>query len=250
MSAEKPIIEFRDVSKRYGDNLVLDHINLTVHEGEFITLIGRSGCGKTTFLKMINALLLPDSGTVLVKGEDITKVDQIELRRNIGYVIQSVGLFPHMNVRKNIEYVPKLFRHRPQSTVAPEELMKIVSLEEDYLTRFPCELSGGHKQRVGLARALAIMPSILLMDEPFGAVDEITRKQLQASISDIHKKLGITIIFVTHAIDEAMLLGTRTAIFGEQRILQLDTPEAILAAPANDFVRELTGCVSLAGAQP
>ena len=246
MSTQTPVIEFTNVTKQYGDNLVLDNISVTINQGEFITLIGRSGCGKTTFLKMINALLLPDKGTVKVYGEDITQVNQIELRRKIGYVIQSVGLFPHMTVRKNIEYIPRLFKHRPKTAVAPEKLMEIVSLEKEYLTRFPCELSGGQKQRVGIARALSIMPHILLMDEPFGAVDEITRKQLQASISQIHKQLGLTIIFVTHAIDEALLLGTKTAIFGDHKILQFDTPERILAAPANDFVRELTSGVNLA----
>ena len=235
-----PIIEFEHVTKRYGEHLVLNDVSLTIEAGEFVTLIGRSGCGKTTFLKMINALLTPDEGHIRVSGRDVQEVDQIELRRSIGYVIQNVGLFPHMNVRKNIEYVPRLFRHRPASAVAPERLMEIVSLEPEYLTRFPSELSGGQKQRVGIARALAIMPSILLMDEPFGAVDEITRRQLQDSISKIHSELGVTIIFVTHAIDEALRLGTRTAIFGEHRILQYDTPERILAAPANDFVRELT----------
>lgn len=250
MSQPRPIIEFQNVTKQYGDNVVLEDISVSIQQGEFVTLIGRSGCGKTTFLKMINALLQPDQGTVYVKGEDISKVNQIELRRNIGYVIQNVGLFPHMTVRKNIEYVPKLFKHRPASTVAPEKLMEIVSLEPSYLTRFPSELSGGQKQRVGIARALAIMPSILLMDEPFGAVDEITRKQLQSSISEIHRELGITIIFVTHAIDEALLLGTKTAIFGDQKIIQYDTPEKILAAPASDFVRELTSGVNLAALKP
>ena len=245
--SDAPIIQFENVTKQYGDNVVLDNISLTINKGEFVTLIGRSGCGKTTFLKMINALLRPDSGTIKVYGEDISTVDQIELRRSIGYVIQNVGLFPHMTVRKNVEYVPKLFRHRPETTEAPEKLLELVSLEPELLNRFPSELSGGQKQRVGIARALAIMPSILLMDEPFGAVDEITRKQLQASISELHKKLGLTIIFVTHAIDEALLLGTKTAIFGDRKVLQYDTPQNILAAPANDFVRELTSGVNPAG---
>jgi len=240
----EPIIEFRNVTKRYGEQLVLGDISLSIEAGEFVTLIGRSGCGKTTFLKMINALLTPDSGSVYVNGKDIKTVDQIELRRRIGYVIQSVGLFPHMSVRKNIEYVPRLFRHRPEKAVPPERLMELVSLEPEYLSRFPNELSGGQKQRVGIARALAIMPAILLMDEPFGAVDEITRRQLQDSISRIQSDLGITVVFVTHAIDEALRLGSRTAIFEMHKILQFDTPEHILTNPANDFVRDLTSSVS------
>lgn len=237
----KPIIEFDHVSKRYGDQPVLDDISIQIEPGEFVTLIGRSGCGKTTFLKMINALLLPDSGHVYVSGKDIRQTDQIALRRSIGYVIQNVGLFPHMSVRRNVEYVPHLFRRKPAQTVAPERLMEIVSLEPEYLDRYPNQLSGGQKQRVGIARALAIMPSILLMDEPFGAVDEITRRQLQDSLCQIQSQLGITIVFVTHSIDEALRLGTKTAIFGEHKILQFDTPENILKNPATPFVQALTG---------
>lgn len=245
MSAVRPMIEFRGVWKQYGEQQILCDVDLSVEKGEFVTLIGRSGCGKTTLLKMVNALIRPDKGKVLVDGEDIAHTDQIALRRNIGYVIQNVGLFPHMTVRRNIGYVPRLFKRRPKSLPEPERLMDMVSLDRGLLDRYPCELSGGQKQRVGIARALAVTPPILLMDEPFGAVDEITRKQLQASILHIHRQLGITIIFVTHAIDEALLLGTKTAILGDRAILQYDTPVQILTAPADPFVKELTGSVSL-----
>ncbi len=235
-----PIITFRNVTKRYDENEVLTDVSIDIFKNEFVTLIGKSGCGKTTFLKMINALLLPDEGQVCVFGEDIAGVDHIALRRKIGYVIQTVGLFPHMTVKKNIEYIPSLFKEGKEKARDPRELMEMVSLEPDLLNRFPSELSGGQKQRVGIARALSIMPEILLMDEPFGAVDEITRKQLQKSISEIHRDLGITILFVTHAIDEALLLGSKVAIFENRNIVQFDTPEAILKDPKDDFVRELT----------
>ncbi len=245
MNTAQPMIEFQGVSKNYGEKQVLCDVNLAISKGEFVTLIGRSGCGKTTLLKMINALIQPDKGTVLVDSRDISQTDQIALRRNMGYVIQNVGLFPHMTVRKNIRYVPSLLKCPSRSFTPPEKLMDMVSLERELLDRYPCELSGGQKQRVGIARALAAAPPILLMDEPFGAVDEITRKQLQASIQKIHRQLGITIIFVTHAIDEALLLGTKTAILGGQTVLQYDTPAQILTAPAAPFVKELTSSVSL-----
>ncbi len=241
MNDQKPIIEFKQVSKSYGDVPVLSDVSLSVERGEFITLIGRSGCGKTTFLKLVNALLMPDCGTVRVFGEDVAEADLIGLRRRIGYVIQSVGLFPHMSVRKNVTYIPGLLKRgrRPETAVEPERLLEMVSLERSFLDRYPSELSGGQKQRVGIARALAILPSVLLMDEPFGAVDEITRKQLQDSIRDIHKKLGLTILFITHSIEEALMLGTRVGVFEDHRIVQCDRPEVLLEAPADEFVAEL-----------
>lgn len=241
MRENVPIIEFTGVSKQYGDTPVLKEINIKIEKGEFVTLIGRSGCGKTTFLKLINALQAPDAGKVCVFGEDVALVDQIALRRKIGYVIQNVGLFPHMTVKKNVSYIPGLFKKKPEKTLEPERLLEMVSLEPELLNRYPSEISGGQKQRVGIARALAIMPDLLLMDEPFGAVDEITRKQLQASISKIHRELGITIIFVTHSIEEAMLLGTKIAIFEDHRIVQYDSPDEVLRHPADEFVAELTG---------
>ena len=239
MKSEQAIIQFSNVSKSYGETLVLDDVSVSIEEGEFLMLIGRSGCGKTTFLKLINGLLEPDAGTVSVFGEDISSVDKISLRRSIGYVIQSVGLFPHMTVRKNIEYVPGLFRQYPEGIWLLEKIMKLVSLDPDLKNRYPAELSGGQRQRVGIARALAARPKLLLMDEPFGAVDEITRKQLQGSIKDIKDELGLTIIFVTHSVEEAFRLGDRIAIFEDHRIIQIDKPENILKNPADAFVKAL-----------
>lgn len=239
MSKERPIIEFINVSKSYGETLVLDDVSTSVNEGEFLMLIGRSGCGKTTFLKLINGLLEPDKGIVKVFGEDISSVDKIALRRSIGYVIQSIALFPHMTVKKNIEYVPGLFRQYPADVWPTDKLLELVSLDPELKNRYPSELSGGQRQRVGIARALAARPKLLLMDEPFGAVDEITRRQLQESIKAIRDELGIAIVFVTHSIDEAFRLGDRIAIFEDHKILQIDTPDNILKHPANDFVKEL-----------
>lgn len=237
----EPIISIEGVSKGYGDVLVLENLDLVIGKGEFITLIGLSGCGKTTLLKMINALLAPDEGKVYVEGRDITTVDQIELRRSIGYVIQNVGLFPHMTVRKNIEYVPSLFKKYPDCVIAPEELMEIVSLDPSLLSRFPKELSGGQKQRVGIARALAVSPRIMLMDEPFGSVDEITRKHLQGAIRDIHGRLGITIVFVTHDIEEALKLGSRVVILNDKGIARCGSPDDIRRNPGSEFVAKLIG---------
>ncbi|HHW95040.1 MAG TPA: ABC transporter ATP-binding protein [Mogibacterium sp.] len=245
MSEIPIIIRFKDVSKSYGETLVFEHVNVDISKGEFITLIGKSGCGKTTFLKLVNALILADEGEVNVFGNNIKEVNHINLRRKIGYVIQGVGLFPHMTVRKNIGYVPSLFRHPPSNIYPMNKLLDMVSLDEELLDRYPRELSGGQRQRVGIARALITMPSIMLMDEPFGAVDEITRKQLQESIARIHKELGITILFVTHSVEEAFLLGTRVAIFDNHNIVQIDEPKAIIEKPANDFVKELIGKVGV-----
>ena len=238
MDSKTPVIQFMDVAKGYSGEVILQNINETIYKGEFITLIGPSGCGKTTFLKLINALLLPDIGNVTVLNENTLETDVVELRRRIGYVIQNIGLFPHMNVRKNLEYVPSLFKAPTKDCFTASELMDIVSLDKEYLTRMPDELSGGQKQRVGIGRALAAKPDILLMDEPFSAVDEISRKQLQDSIKKIHEELGLTIVFVTHSIEEAFKLGTRVAIFGEEKTIeQFDAPDVIVSKPANDYVR-------------
>lgn len=237
----KIIIRFDHVSKEYDGHTVLQDFSLGIAKGEFITVIGSSGSGKTTMLKMINGLLAPTKGTIYVDDKDISKENLTLLRRNIGYVIQGIGLFPHMSVRKNIAYVPELLnkRDKQRTACAVERLIKVVGLEQEMLERYPAELSGGQRQRVGIARSLAANPEILLMDEPFGAVDEITRKMLQAEIARIHQELGVTIIFITHDIKEALKLGTRILVMNNGKIEQIGTPEEIKKHPATDFVKEL-----------
>ena len=238
---DKIIIRFDHVSKSYEGNVVLNDFNLNIRKGEFLTVIGSSGSGKTTMLKMINGLLPPTSGHIYVDGKDIAKENQTLLRRNIGYVIQGIGLFPHMSVRKNIAYVPDLLNRRDKEKTrkAVERLVNVMGLEQDILDRYPSELSGGQRQRVGIARSLAAKPDILLMDEPFGAVDEITRKSLQNEISRIHQEIGVTIVFITHDIKEAFRLGDLVLVLNNGCIEQLDTPEAIRNQPATAFVKKL-----------
>ena len=230
-------IRFEHVTKRYGSYTALQDFSLTVAQGEFLTMIGRSGCGKTTALRLINGLLTPDEGRVFVSGKNVADTDLIALRRGIGYVIQGVGLFPHMTVAKNIAYVPSLSNAWTKDEAAAQVARLL--LDPALAGRYPRELSGGQQQRVGIARALAGEARILLMDEPFGAVDEITRRSLQKEISRLQKELGITVIFVTHDIKEALCLGSRVLVMEEGRIAQLDTPAQIKAAPADNFVREL-----------
>lgn len=236
------IIRFEAVSKSYGGQPVLKNFSLDVLPGELLTIIGRSGCGKTTALKLVNGLLAPDGGEILVYGENTRRKDQTQLRRNIGYAIQGSVLFPHMTVEQNISYVPNLLnkKDRKKTKEAVAKWMKIVGLDDDLRERFPSELSGGQQQRVGIARALAASPEILLMDEPFGAVDEITRGQLQTEIRRIHSQTGITVLFVTHDISEAMKLGTRVLVMDKGEIEQYASPEELLRHPATDFVRKLT----------
>jgi len=235
-------IEFKNVKKAYGDKVIIDNFNLKVKKGEFLTIIGSSGCGKTTILKMINALIDTTDGDILIDNESIKNKNLIELRRNIGYSIQGSVLFPHLSVEKNISYVPNLLnkKNKAKTKAAVSKWMKIVGLDEDIKDRFPNELSGGQQQRVGIARALAASPSILLMDEPFGAVDEITRAMLQDEIKRIHKETGITILFVTHDINEALKLGTKVFVMKGGKIEQYDTPNEILQKPKTDFVKQLT----------
>lgn len=236
------VIRFDSVCKSYGKNHILSGLDLVIKKGEFVTVIGSSGCGKTTVLKLINGLLAPCSGVVYVNGEDISKVDQIELRRNMGYAIQGVGLFPHLNVKKNMAYVLHLLnKDAKKIDEKVEKLTQIVSLENEMLDRYPSELSGGQKQRVGIARALAGNPDILLMDEPFGAVDEITRRSLQDEIQKIHQKLGVTIIFITHDIKEALKLGTQVLVMDKGEIIQQGTPDEITKKPKTEFVSQLIG---------
>lgn len=235
------IIRFEAVSKAYGERLVVDNLNLSIGKGEFVTVIGGSGSGKTTMLKLINGLLSPTSGRVYVYGKDIAKEDQTRLRRSIGYVIQGIGLFPHMSVRKNIAYVPDLLnrKDRARTKREVESLIEMMGLEREMLDWYPAELSGGQRQRVGIARALAARPEILLMDEPFGAVDEITRKMLQAEIARIHRETGVTVFFITHDIKEALRLGTRVLVMNKGKIEQEGSPRQIVDRPRTAFVEEL-----------
>lgn len=237
------IIQFDQVCKSFDGHPVLRDFSLSVEKGTFLTVIGRSGCGKTTALRLVNGLIPADSGRVLVKGEDVAQACPVALCRRIGYVIQNVGLFPHMTVEKNIAYVPAISKD-PQWKGAERrrragELLESVGLEPSLLGRYPRELSGGQRQRVGIARALAAQPDILLMDEPFGAVDEITRRQLQDEILRIHQERGITILFVTHDIEEALKLGTRVLVMEEGQAAQFDPPSAIIDRPATSFVAQL-----------
>ena len=234
-------IEYRDICKSYGEKNVLEHLNLKIPRGEFVTMIGSSGSGKTTALKMVNRLIEPTSGEVLVDGRNVRDADPIQLRRNIGYAIQGSVLFPHMTVEDNISYVPNLLNKRDHERTrkAVRTWMDIVGLSCDLLERYPSELSGGQQQRVGIARALAASPDILLMDEPFGAVDEITRGQLQVEIGRIHRETGITVMFVAHDIGEALRLGTRVLVLDAGKVQQYGAPEEILARPATAFVEQL-----------
>ena len=239
----QPIIQFEHISKAFDGQPVLRDLSLDIEAGEFVTVIGRSGCGKTTLLRPINRLITPDQGRVMVQGQDVAQTDPIALRRRIGYAIQSVGLFPHMTVEKNIAYVPSIsgmdeWKGKNRRKLA-EELLVQVGLNPALVKRYPRTLSGGQRQRVGIARALAARPEILLMDEPFGAVDEITRGQLQQEIRRIHEERRITILFVTHDIEEALKLGSRVLVLDQGKIEQYAAPEEILQNPATEFVTQL-----------
>lgn len=239
-------VKMNHVRKSYGTQMVLHDFSMDIQDHEFISVIGGSGSGKTTVLKLMNGLLEPDQGTIIIDDKNIAELDQNELRRNIGYVIQHIGLFPHMNIADNIAYVLNLEkRNKIEINERVDELMQIVGLEPSLLTRYPDELSGGQKQRVGIARALAAKPSLLLMDEPFGAVDEITRHTLQNELLAIHKLLPITIFFITHDIQEALRLGTRIMIMKDGAIEQFDTPSEVIAHPATEFVKLLLSYTTL-----
>lgn len=236
------MIRFEHVNKSFGAEKVLVDFSLHIEEGEFLTVIGRSGCGKTTMLRMINGLQIPDSGKVLVEGQDVAKADLIALRRRIGYVIQNKGLFPHMTVEENITYVPVISgkKDKQENRKLALRLLQNVGLAQEMADRYPAELSGGQQQRVGIARALAADAKILLMDEPFGALDEITKRAMQDEMLSLQKKLHMTIVFITHDIREAMKLGDRVLVMEKGRIAQIGTPQEIREYPADDFVRELT----------
>lgn len=237
------MIEFQNISKKFKNKQVLCDVNLHIEKGHLVAIIGESGCGKTTMLKMINRLISPTSGTILLKGQDIQTINEVTLRRNIGYVIQQTGLFPHMTVRENIQLIPKLEKMSGEAlTQRTEQLMKMVGLScEDYLDRYPTQLSGGQQQRVGVARAFATDPDVILMDEPFSALDPITRSDLQDELVSLQSNLKKTIVFVTHDMDEAIKIADMICIMCNGKILQYDTPENILKNPADDFVSHFVG---------
>ena len=238
------MIRLEKIVKSYdGKKNVVDNLDLQIDPGEIVVLVGESGCGKTTTMKMINRLIEPNAGKIYMDGEDITQKDKNELRRNIGYVIQNVGLFPHFTIEKNIATVPTLCKvDKDKIDEKVKQLMEMVELPyEEYAHRYPRELSGGQQQRIGVARALANDPDVILMDEPFSALDPITREQLQNELLRLQDELGKTIVFVTHDIDEAIKLGDRIAVMADGKILQYDTPEEILKNPVNEFVENFVG---------
>ena len=236
------MIEFKNVSKSFKDITVLKNISFEIEKGKLVVLIGLSGCGKTTTLKMINRLIEPTTGTIKINGEDISKKNKIKLRRNIGYVIQQTGLFPHMTIRENIEIIARVDKRPPEEiTRRTAELMDMIGMDETYLDRYPNELSGGQQQRVGVARAFSLDPDIILMDEPFSALDPITRNALQEELITLQAKAKKTIVFVTHDMSEAIKIADKICIMHKGEIVQYDTPENILKYPANDFVTEFVG---------
>ena len=235
------MIELRDLSKQYGPAAAVDGVSLRVETGEFLVLAGYSGCGKTTTLSLINRLIEPSGGTVLIDGTDTRGLDAVALRRRIGFVFQDIGLFPHMTVAENVGITLKL-AGRPRREIAArvDELLVLVRLPpERYRDVIPGVLSGGQRQRVGVARALAASPKLMLMDEPFGALDPLTRDELAADYKTIHAELGLTTILVTHDMTEAMLLGDRIALMRDGRLVQIGTPRELISAPADDFVRAM-----------
>jgi osmoprotectant transport system ATP-binding protein len=225
------------------DEPAVDDLSMDIYEGEIVVLVGPSGCGKTTTMKMINRLIEPSSGRIFLQGEDVTKVNSDKLRRRIGYVIQQIGLFPHMTIADNIATVPKMLGwDKKRISDRTDELLETVGIDLSYRDRYPKELSGGQRQRIGVARAMAADPSVLLMDEPFGAIDPITRDRLQDEFLRLQQEIRKTIVFVTHDIDEAIKMGDRIAILKQQsKIAQYDTPEKILTDPADDFVADFIG---------
>lgn len=237
------VIEIQDCCAAYGENQVLNAVSLKVKKGELLVIIGPSGCGKTTLLKMMNGLVTPVVGKVTVKGEGLTDCDLTAMRRKMGYAVQGAKLFPHMTVEDNICYVPCLERKMTQDEkrALTEEMLALVDLPWNLARRFPRQLSGGQKQRVGIARAMAAQPDILLMDEPFGAVDEITRKGLQDGLLSLQKKTGVTIVFITHDIGEAFKLGSRIVIMKDGGIWQEGTKEELLQSSRDGFVKQLIG---------
>jgi len=240
------MIRLEGVTKRYPgqDRPAVEHIDLNIPDGEIVIFVGPSGCGKTTLMKMINRLIEPTSGRIFIQGEDVTRANPDELRRRIGYVIQQIGLFPHMTIGDNIATVPKMLGwDSARISKRIDELLELVGLDgPTFRSRYPKQLSGGQRQRVGVARALAVDPPVMLMDEPFGAIDPITRDRLQNEFLRLQADIRKTIVFVTHDIDEAIKMGDRIAILREgAQVAQYDTPQHILSAPADDFVADFVG---------
>ncbi|MBL1095237.1 ABC transporter ATP-binding protein [Streptomyces coffeae] len=238
------MIRFEHVTKRYADGTTaVDDLSFEVAEGELVTLVGPSGCGKTTTMKMVNRLIEPTSGRILVEGGDIAEADPVQLRRRIGYVIQQIGLFPHKTVLENTATVPHLLGwQRKKGRDRAAELLELVGLDPSvYGDRYPDQLSGGQRQRVGVARALAADPPVLLMDEPFGAVDPVVREHLQTEFLRLQSQVRKTVLFVTHDIEEAVRLGDRIAVYGSGKIEQFDTPASVLGAPATPYVADFVG---------
>ncbi|MEB7857926.1 betaine/proline/choline family ABC transporter ATP-binding protein [Staphylococcus xylosus] len=237
------MLSIKNLSKVYGGGKkAVDNISLEVESGEFIAFIGTSGSGKTTALRMINRMIEATEGQITINGKDVRKMNPVELRRKIGYVIQQIGLMPHMTIRENIVLVPKLLKwSQEKKEKKAKELIKLVDLPEEFLDRYPSQLSGGQQQRIGVVRALAAEQDVILMDEPFGALDPITRDTLQDLVKELQQKLGKTFIFVTHDMDEAIKLADKICIMSEGQVIQYETPDNILRHPANDFVRDFIG---------
>ena len=237
------MIRLEQVSKAFVESraVAVQAVTLEVHDGELLGLVGQSGCGKTTTLKMINRLVEPSSGRIVVNGKDVSTTDAVELRRGIGYVFQGIGLFPHMTVSENVGIVPKLLKWEPSLIEERvDELLEMMGLSpHDYRRRMPTELSGGQQQRVGVARALAGRPNIVLMDEPFGALDPVTRDALQSEFKALQKSLGLTVVMVTHDMTEALLMADRIAVMHAGQLLQLGTPQQLLAHPDHPHVAAL-----------
>ncbi|GAT18111.1 glycine betaine/carnitine/choline ABC transporter ATP-binding protein [Secundilactobacillus silagincola] len=245
-------LSMEHLNKTYsGGKVAVEDFNLEVEKGEFVCFIGTSGSGKTTTMRMINRMLQQTSGTIKIDGQDISQMDPVKLRRKIGYVIQNIGLMPHMTIRQNITLVPRLLKW-PQAKMdeRAKEMIKLVDLPEEFLDRYPSELSGGQQQRIGVVRALAADQDIILMDEPYGALDPITRESLQDLIKDLQTRLGKTVIFVTHDMDEALTLATKIVVMDSGKIMQVASPDEILRHPANEFVENLIGKDRLIQARP